>query len=302
MKKVNFNNIDNLEIPDSWVDKVIVNTKKPKTVYVIKKQNILAFVASVVLVCAISVALFFMTNKNATMPVVHIDATDSDVSINNDDTFAQEETRLSHLHNEKEEIETSSYVTENNSRDNKPAQHSTITPTEKLSPIKKPTSDKNTESTEKPAPSQHKKPESSQKPTVVEQTTYNETQKPTEAEPTTSEPKETTIIVPVPTESPIDKPDMSKFGVSVVLYKHLVPEDGKVYCKVYDDNGNLIGDPDLFSNEHIAELTFSSYYSARYYPYRHPLIYYTGYYTFVYYNSKSEILNQTKLYLSYYEP
>ncbi len=301
MKKVNFNSIDNLEIPDSWVDKAISNAKTPKSVSVIKKQNILAFVASIVLVCAISVTLFFLTNKNATMPVVHIDATDSDVSINNDDTFAYEETKLSRLPTDKEESETSSYVTENNSRDNKPALYSTITPTKKPSPTKKPTSDNKIEVTEKPAPSQHTKPESTQNPTVAEQTTNNETQKPTEAEPETEAPQKPSQP-PGPTESPVTElPDLYEIYIGATIYMHLAPADGKVYCKVYDENGVLLGDPDLFSDEHIAELIFTSYYSVRYYPYRHSLINATGYYTFVFYNSNSEILKQKTSYLIHYD-
>lgn len=302
MKKVNFNSIDNLEIPDSWVDKAIVNAKAPKPVSIIKKQNILAFAASVVLVCAISVTLFFLTNKNATMPVAHIDATDFDVSINNYDTFdtfAQEETKQSHLPTEKEESETSSNVTENNSKDDKPAQHSTITPARKPSPTNKPTSDNKTQVTEKPAPSQHKKPESSQTPTVAEQTTSAETQKPTEPE---TEAPQKPSQPPGPTEAPVTEfPDLYEIYIGATIYKHLAPADGKVYCKVYDENGVLLGDPDLFSDEHIAELIFTSYYSVRYYPYRHPLINETGYYTFVFYNSNSEILKQKTSYLIHYD-
>lgn len=297
MKKVNFNSIDNLEIPDSWVDKAIVNAKAPKPVSVIKKQNILAFVASVVLVCAISVTLFFLTNKNA--HVAYIDVSDSDVSIKNYDNFAQEETKLSNLPTEKEESETSSYVTENNSRDNKPAQHSTITPTKKPSPTNKPTSDNKTQVTEKPAPSHQPTPESSQMPTVAEQTTNNETQKPTVPE---TEAPQKPSQPPGPTESPATEPlDLYGIYIGADIYKHLAPADGKVYCKVYDENGVLLGDPDLFSDEHIAELIYTLYYSVRYYPYRHPLINETGYYTFVFYNSNSEVLKQKTSYLIHYD-
>ena len=64
----------------------------------------------------------------------------------------------------------------------------------------------------------------------------------------------------------------------------------------------MLGDPDVFSDEHLTELTFYSYYIANYYPYRYSLICKSGNYTFVFYNSNGEVAREVTKYMKFFEP
>ena len=71
MRKVNFNNLNNIEIPESWTQKALNLPNAP-----IKKKSVfalpsfyrrLSFVACCVLACALAVAIFGFT-KNDILP------------------------------------------------------------------------------------------------------------------------------------------------------------------------------------------------------------------------------------------
>ena len=69
-------------------------------------------------------------------------------------------------------------------------------------------------------------------------------------------------------------------------------EDRKVYCKIYsEDEGRFLGDPDLFSDEHLTEYEFinDTYCEYRYYPIHLGVLTKNGVYTSYFYNSSGEI-------------
>ncbi len=72
MKKVNFNNLDNIEIPDSWADKAIQAQKNPKKdapLVLFRISRTLIAVASIALVCTLSITLYFFAHKDNIIPV-----------------------------------------------------------------------------------------------------------------------------------------------------------------------------------------------------------------------------------------
>ncbi len=94
MRKVNFDNIENLEIPDSWVEKALSLESEPK-----QKKNVftfpvfyrnVAYVACFIVVCALSVALFGLVPRGDILPTKHPDlsATQNNITetTNNDET------------------------------------------------------------------------------------------------------------------------------------------------------------------------------------------------------------------------
>ena len=67
MRKINFNNIENLTVPESWVEKALLLPEKvesKKVIHFSKHTRPLVAVASLFLVCALSVSLFFFTQKD----------------------------------------------------------------------------------------------------------------------------------------------------------------------------------------------------------------------------------------------
>ncbi len=82
MKKVNFNNLDNIEIPDSWADEAIQVQKNPQKdapLVLFRVSSTLIAVASIALVCTLSITLYFFAHKDNIIPVnnptVHISET-----------------------------------------------------------------------------------------------------------------------------------------------------------------------------------------------------------------------------------
>ena len=66
MRDKNFDSIKNFNVPENWVENAlnIPQTEKKSPVAFIKISRTLSAVASLVLVCALSVAVFFYTQKD----------------------------------------------------------------------------------------------------------------------------------------------------------------------------------------------------------------------------------------------
>ena len=68
MKKVNFNNLENMQIPDLWADKALTiptNQEKTVTLFFARWSRVALAVMSITLVCVIGVlVLFFSQNEN----------------------------------------------------------------------------------------------------------------------------------------------------------------------------------------------------------------------------------------------
>lgn len=124
MRKVNFNNIENLEIPDAWVEKALnfpSESKQKKNVFAFPSlYRKLSYVACFVFLCALSVALFSFAKNDDILPVKYPDtiATQNTKT----ETFNNKETQNSISKNPTnpptENVEETHQTTEDNSTQN----------------------------------------------------------------------------------------------------------------------------------------------------------------------------------------
>ncbi len=262
MSEFNFDNMKNVDIPDSWIEgalKVPKNIQRPTPF--LKHSKIIAFAASIVLVCSISVALFFVTNDNPVVPPIKYDETECNTFAHKKDSTVEnsvgETTRETHKNNKSTEVVQSDVETvlESSTENKKP----TSFKPEKTEPteVTKPTTNVSTEKDEddgripsNPDSAPDSKPDSN----------------PNKPRPTQSGGKPTT---PPATEngeqeSPPDPPETEgsyvKSYESGIITAKIHKEDlsEMMYCRIYDKNGNIIGDSNLFSNSKRAQIVMES--------------------------------------------
>lgn len=211
MRKVNFNNLNNIEIPESWTQKALNLPNAP-----IKKKSVfalpsfyrrLSFVACCVLACALSVTIFgFMKN----------------------DILPQKTPAESTVNSTAYSTSSSETATQNSGITQKPT---SVKPTKNIEPTE--------EATENPNQSESDN-SSTQTPEPTEKPTQKVTQKPTSSKPTT--PQKPTQI---PTEVPEDTPDGPAYvgdGVSVgYIDESLLCGSTTVYCFVEIDREDVSG-------------------------------------------------------------
>ena len=112
------------------------------------------------------------------------------------------------------------------------------------------------------------------------------------------------VETPVPTEGGgnagdpgYDLPTFSLYA-SFATSRLTDSSDDYCYCKVYDDRGNLLGDSNLYSAEHIADIVQkSSDMSRAVYITPEGLIWRNGYYNYVFYDKYGRMLAQGQEYL-----
>ena len=267
MNDFNFDKMKNFNTPNEWAEKakeipVITETKTP--LFVFRYPRAFAVAMSFLFVVVLSVSFFVFKPDEDILPVATNAQNSEETAIRTENTHPTDNTKET-----EKEFESGGYVNIEPEESEPQTQANT---SEK--PTQKPTS-----STERIEPSE--------KPSETQPQTQNQTENLTQ----------TPSTVPMPSDPPSDKVDKNDIYVNVAIYKHLVLADEKIFCRVYDEKGVLLGDPDLYSEEHLTELIFSTYYFVRYYPYRHSLITKTGFYTFVFYNSEGAIAQETTIYL-----
>lgn len=242
MRKVNFNNLNNIEIPESWTQKALNLPNAP-----IKKKSVfalpsfyrrLSFVACCVLACALAVAIFGFT-KNDILP----QKTPAESTVN------------STAYN----TSSSETATQNSGITQKPT---SVKPTQNIEPTEKPAenptqseSDDSFSQTQEPTEMPTQK--ATQKPTQKE-TSYPATQppKPTEPQKPSQPPTEPVEgdTEPMPTEptptEPEDTPDGPAYvgdGVCVgYIDESLLCGSTTVYCFVKinsEDSAGIETDP-----------------------------------------------------------
>ncbi len=67
MRKVNFNSFRNLQIPETWIEEALSNSKcdeKPRKKPIVFSRRTLSFAMCLIFVCALCVALFFYFNND----------------------------------------------------------------------------------------------------------------------------------------------------------------------------------------------------------------------------------------------
>ncbi|MBQ7133137.1 MAG: hypothetical protein IJO20_01425 [Ruminococcus sp.] len=230
MKKVNFNNLDNIQIPESWTKSALslpeTLENKKKVVYFSRFSKNLALVASLVLVCALSVSLFIFTQKgdilNAHKP-----------SQNSESTTV---TQTEHTNQNVSEVSPATETQE------KTQQTESSTSTE---PTQKVTEETVTETQKATAPTL--KPDTSDPDASDPNSVVPPTQKPTPTEP------------PETPQAPEEAPEVEFDGKITVQFpsSHL-SGNGYVYCQIYDGSNTLLGDSNPYSDTHRAFLTLPS--------------------------------------------
>lgn len=238
MSEFNFDNMKNVDIPDSWVDGALNIPPENKTpIPFLKYSKIIAFASSIVLVCSISVALFFITNSSVAVPSVKNTETEcSTISQTNSQNVVNTE-NVTEKNEQKDNTDATEVETETDSQ----AEEETIEPTENQNPTEKekPDSDVVKPDSGKPKPTENKeKPNKPTKPIPTE--------KPTESFTGDSPPE----------DSPPDYEELSYIsGFSnrrITAEIHFSDFSSSVYCRIYDSKGHLVGDNDLYSSKREA--------------------------------------------------
>ena len=220
MKKVNFQSLKSITAPDEWMEKAlsvpeIHSRREAAQVFTLKR--IVTVAACFVLVCVMSIPVYMFSRVRVEIPAVPTIQT---------------------------EHSTGEHSGENTSWDNNfPV---LVDPTEKAT-LTTSRSEGQTDPTEQTASSQNTLPtDTSEHPTSTERNT-NPTEhatipptKPTQTEESTGG---WTSVTSVSCSGIFLQDSMSVDGVEIV------------YCRLYDRFGNLVGDPNIYSSEHIAEET-----------------------------------------------
>ncbi len=343
MNEKNFDSISQFEVPKSWIDDAlnIPQNKVKKPFPLIKFSRNLMAVACFILVCGISVALYFITDDSSIPPVkppvsshsantecmtedsnkyesniINSENKDKDEQIHSatQSPFVQsshperseDETVVStqaHQNPDKKPTDKPNKKPEQNNQDN-PIQTDALEP-----PEEKPTQGEGDKPVD-PYPPVEKPSEvilPTYPPAPTENPTYTPayTENPTEA----PEPTEETIYVP-PWVSPTIKPTQPEsteaptINFKYVLIQGVVDNSKltgskNVYCKLYDKNGNLLGDPNLFSSSHLTVKAGSGTNKTTvwYYVYRNININVSSTYTYVFYNENGDALKSGTTYL-----
>lgn len=185
---------------------------------------------------------------------------------------------------------------------------SAASPTEKKNPqpTEKPAGKPSVKATEKPGQKATEKPS----PLPTERPSLQSTEKPV-ADATQPEPEPTTYLPTEPQMPPWnDDPDPPTEGgepgifipAPVEFYgsfdRSCLPADHILYCKIYDSAGKLLGDRDLYASEHLAEIirvTDTAVLAE--YSVPEGMIWDSGYYNYVFYDSRGTLLTQGQEYI-----
>lgn len=102
----------------------------------------------------------------------------------------------------------------------------------------------------------------------------------------------------IPTEGDVELPWLGPITVTVYIDSDIVSDDSRVFCKVYDQSGTRLGSSDLYDSSHMAELFERGEIMTRV-SYETPddLITSSGYYLFVFYDRNGKVMAQTQKYI-----
>lgn len=282
MKKVNFNSLENMQIPDSWADKAVLlsdSDKKIPPLVFTRWSRVMVALTSIILVCAMGVFVFFFSNNND-IEIRNPSSANTSYATENITSGTGEFFKPSESG---QNVKENTQIQDSTSSDTQPSK----TPVHTVTPTEKPTKTPVAEPTQKPT-----KP-AEQKPTTAP---TDDVTRPS-APPTMSPIPQPTDPVNQPTESPSDTVDKWNVFINVQFAKSYVLSDGKIYCRLYDSNGELMGSADIYDDSHLTELSYIPYANAQYYPYRYDIITRADWYTCVFYNSDGVTAKTKKIYL-----
>ncbi len=282
MRKINFNSIENLTVPDIWVEKALLLPEKvddKKVLYFSKYSRPLVAVASLFLVCALSVSLFFLTQKDdilKTDPTIYFEnetiestvcATEmkEDVTIKSE-VEATEKNDFSNLNSQTDNVtkaEETENITQNpTSAISKPTQNHTESPTKKPA---------ETEPVTKPQPTDNPKlPEIETTP----QPTYP-------------------IVEP-------ETPEIEAGGICIgYIEESLLCGSSTVYCVVEPKNSDVMM-PDDSITKYIADVSYigNGYVRISFAGNISSFVTSSDYYVFYFYNINGDIIYKDTIYVT----
>lgn len=269
MKKLNFNSLRAISVPEEWMQNVLKipqHCERKKRIGSAGVRRIVALAACLVIVGVISVPLYVFRNYDSLLPIVPSSQT---ATAPNGSSGSDYQT-LSPSDNSGFADPTEK-VTENSDGENKtdsseiPTQSYTST-TEFGSTADKDPTEPFTVATNPPAPI---RPE----PTIPPPTKPINTQ---DTQPNTG-----AYVQMVPSCTGTYMPD----GMST-------DTDSRVYCRLYDNLGNSVGDPNLYSAEHIAKEIYmpNGNIFVSYDPTEKGLKLHKGTYNFCFYTDRGEVV------------
>lgn len=271
MRKVNFNNLNNIEIPESWTQKALNLPNAPvkkKSVFALSSfYRRLSFVACCVLACALSVAIFgFMKN----------------------DILPQKTPAESTVNSTAYNTSSSETATQNSGITQKPT---SVKPTKNIEPTE--------EATENPTQSESDN-SSTQTPEPTEKPTQKVTQKPTSSKPTTPQiPTQSPTEVPEDTPDTPDPPAFESNDVCVgYVDESLLYGSSTVYCFVVPTNSDIAfpESPDTYIADvsHIGNGSVRISFAGKNSTY----VKQSDFYTFYFYNINGEVIYENTIYIT----
>ncbi|MBQ7133135.1 MAG: hypothetical protein IJO20_01415 [Ruminococcus sp.] len=275
MNDFNFDRMKSFNTPTEWAEKareIPEKYKNPTPFLFFPVSRSFAAVASLVLVCSLSVLFFIFKPDDNILPV------------NPDATLSYETVSKT------ESVEPMD-PTYDTGKPQNPDEYVNIEPTESRQSTENPTT---VSPTQKPT-SSTEYTEPTQKPTNSAPTT-EPTQKPTDSKPTS---KPTEKPTQKPTNDPSQNPTAGTTSNPVICRGSYSFSNSwevnsvDVFCKLYDSSGNLMGDKDLYSYQHeasIDSMSISMVYVS-YEPTSKGLLLPKGQYSFYFYDYFGRILS-----------
>lgn len=257
MKRLNFNSLKNISVPQSWIEKALAvpdNYRREKTIKLNKFSRIGAYAACLALACG--VGLPFLSPNNNYNPPTAVKSNPSTV----DGSSATEATKNRYPKDGDETTSTTGgdVKIKRQTTDSQSVNTNLGFPELRgTEPTVEITSDVflNPEGTDSDKKSVFKELQN----TIPEKTQGYTTNRETQQQTTSPYSEETTTGSPHVTEtSPHTKPSgwADVEGINICegdFSPELLTGRGRVYCRLYDGENRLLGDKNLFSNEHAAK-------------------------------------------------
>ena len=294
MNEFNFDKMRNFKAPDEWAEKTIkvVNEKRRARYYQVKRMRIAMACLCLILLCMFSFTFCIRVLGESFITPVNVEET---VVNNSDDKYPIKDERENSIWADDEE------ETENeNEEETSDKKDETLSPTQETQEKEtvKSDSSKNNDKKEKETqkPTTAKKP---QKPDEKPQNKPDKQENKPAVRPTQKPAKPNTDNKPKPTQAPAveieptEAPVENRIVCSTTISKSLLTNSQKVYCRIYScDEDIYLGDSDLYSLQHLAELYSNSddSYSVRYYPAKKGVVNKNGEYIAMFYDENGKNL------------
>lgn len=246
MNKVNFDGFKNINVPEAWIENALAvpeDYRKKPIPFSEKHKRVLTVVACVLMVSIMSVPLYLFEKTEVSIP--YLSVTKSKDNLNTEDL-----TYYSGTEDIPDSAVQSPYFTDEFTSGTTIDYRNTF-PTDNTSVSQNST---------QPIPTAVPTQGGTEGITFVTKPSFTPTnppipttQKPTEPRPTTPEPTK-----PAPTEASTGhyismvSSCAGSFNTNGMMSSDAVEV---IYCCLYDSRGNLVGDPNLYSFEHIAKDT-----------------------------------------------